>query len=179
MPDSDSAPAISRTIPTDNASPRTAPTAAASTSYAAPSKRNICTRWRRWVPIARAVPISPRRSAASITKTRKMSRMPAEIVKRAEGREQREERRALLVGLLEPVALDLLDRRPSSRVVGSSWDVTSSVRAAPLVVVAVVGHEDVLHPVADEEQPLGLRQRHQQRARCRSRCRRTGRCRAR
>ena len=44
-----------------------------------PSNRNICTRWPRRVPTARAIPSSPRRSAASITKIRKISRIPAAI----------------------------------------------------------------------------------------------------
>ena len=47
----------------------------------APSNRNVCTRWRRCVPTARAIPISPRRSEASMTNTRKMSRIPAAIEK--------------------------------------------------------------------------------------------------
>ena len=40
---------------------------------------NIWTRWPRRVPIARAIPSSPRRSVASMTKIRKMSRIPALI----------------------------------------------------------------------------------------------------
>ena len=57
------------------------------------------------MPTARAIPSSPRRSAASITKIRKISRMPAAIEKRAERREERHERRAGRVGRLERVLL--------------------------------------------------------------------------
>ena len=71
--------AITSTIPKANAAPSRAPTAAARRSYAAPSNVNISTRCPRRVPIARAMPSSPRRSVASITKMRKMSRIPAAI----------------------------------------------------------------------------------------------------
>ncbi len=56
-----------------------APIMAASRSYATPSNRNICTRLRWRVPTARAMPSSPRRSAASMMKIRKISRIPAAI----------------------------------------------------------------------------------------------------
>ncbi len=42
---------------------------------------NICTRCSRRVPIARAIPSSVRRSAESITKIRKINRIPAAIEK--------------------------------------------------------------------------------------------------
>ena len=44
-----------------------------------PSATNDCTRWRRCAPTARAIPISDRRSAASITKIMKISITPAAI----------------------------------------------------------------------------------------------------
>ena len=46
-----------------------------------PSARKDSTRWRRFAPTARAMPISGFRSAASMMKMRKMRRMPAAIEK--------------------------------------------------------------------------------------------------
>ena len=43
---------------------------------AVPSKTNICTRWLRLAPTARAMPISDLRAAASMTKMRKIRRIP-------------------------------------------------------------------------------------------------------
>ncbi len=45
-----------------------------------PSARKDSTNWRRFAPTARAMPISGFRSAASITKMRKISRMPAAML---------------------------------------------------------------------------------------------------
>ena len=73
--------AIPSTIAYATSAPRIAPTAAAITSYAAPSNVNIWTRCPRRVPTARAIPSSPRRSVASMTKIKKMSRIPALIEK--------------------------------------------------------------------------------------------------
>ena len=42
-----------------------------------PSKTNISTRWPRWAPTARAMPISDLRSEASMTKIKKISTNPA------------------------------------------------------------------------------------------------------
>ena len=44
-----------------------------------PSARNVSVRCRRCIPTARAIPISERRSAASITKIRKISSTPEAI----------------------------------------------------------------------------------------------------
>ncbi len=50
----------------------------ATIAYPDPSETNFCTSCRRCVPIARAIPISLRRSAASIVKIRTISSTPAE-----------------------------------------------------------------------------------------------------
>ena len=62
--------------------PMATPMAAATTEYVVPSNRNIWTRCRRLAPTARAMPISERRAAASITKMRKMSSTPTMMEKR-------------------------------------------------------------------------------------------------
>ena len=46
-----------------------------------PSETNICTRWPRCIPMARAIPISLRLSAANITKIRKIRSTPANMEK--------------------------------------------------------------------------------------------------
>src|SRR5438132_7253011 len=91
----------------DTPMPSSAPSAAAARSYAAPSKRNVCTRCPRRVPIARATPISVRRSAASITKMKNQedARRDREA---PEGAEHRDERASRLIGGLQPVSLDRL-----------------------------------------------------------------------
>ena len=68
-------------IPTAAATPSAAPTRPASTAYPAPSATNCWINCPRCVPTARAMPISERRSAASIVKIRTISRMPAAIEK--------------------------------------------------------------------------------------------------
>ncbi len=80
-PNSENRIAITRTMPSDTATPSPQPTAAAMMLYAMPSERNTSVRCSRFVPTARIMPISTRRSAASITKIRKMSIMPAAIEK--------------------------------------------------------------------------------------------------
>jgi hypothetical protein len=46
-------------------------------AYRAPSKANMQIRWERCIPTARAMPSSCLRSAASITKIRKIKSIPA------------------------------------------------------------------------------------------------------
>ncbi len=70
---------MTRTIAIDTAIPSAAPIAAAPTLYAMPSDMYICSKCERFVPTARIIPISTFRSAASITKMRKISIMPAAI----------------------------------------------------------------------------------------------------
>ena len=67
----------------ETSSPSPRPTTPASRSYTNPSLTNICTSCRRCMPTALAMPNSLRRSAASITKIMKTSRMPARIEKKA------------------------------------------------------------------------------------------------
>ena len=63
----------------ETSSPSSAPTAAEPRLYAIPSARKLSVRCSRLIPTARAIPISGRRSAASMTKIRKISSTPAAI----------------------------------------------------------------------------------------------------
>ena len=61
------------------AMPDAQPTTAGVTVYAMPCDMKIWVGGGRWVPMARTMPISTFRSAASMTKMRKISRIPAAI----------------------------------------------------------------------------------------------------
>jgi hypothetical protein len=69
-------------IPIEATTPSAEPTMPARSAYPAPSAMNCWISCFRCVPTARAIPISERRSAASIVKMRTISRMPAMIEKR-------------------------------------------------------------------------------------------------
>ena len=68
---------ITRTISHPTPTPATLPRALASKAYSAPSKTNMRIRCPLRIPTARAMPNSCSRSAASITKIRKIKSTPA------------------------------------------------------------------------------------------------------
>ncbi len=127
----DSAAAIAEIIPYATARPSAAPTAAATTSYARPSNTNPSTRWPRRVPTARATPISVRRSAASITKIRKISRTPAAIenVPNVEKSDRNDAPCSSAASI--PSCLAASTARPVPASIGRTSARTSSVWAAP------------------------------------------------
>ena len=89
-----------------------------------PSYTNICTRWPRRVPTARATPSSLRRSAASMTKIRKISRIPAAIENEPKVVKKETNAAPAASAAVSASCLVLSVSSPSGRAVGCSASTT-------------------------------------------------------
>ena len=132
------------------------------------------------MPTARAMPSSPRRSAASITKIRKISRIPAAIENDPNVVKNAMNALPCLVGVLEGVLLQRLrPRGRARRRRGSKRCATSSESAAPGDRRPRVRDEHGVDLPGSAEELLRRRERDEQRTRRRSRHRRSSTTRAR
>ena len=123
-----------------------------------PSDMNICTRWLRFVPTARIIPISTFRSAASITKMRKISSMPAAIENSPSTTKNVVKKLDALARRARRVLLRLVGAATACpRAIALSSLVTSSVRCEAVAHAAVVGDGDEVDLVRAPEQFLRAR----------------------